>query len=278
MPIKRALRNLLCEPPVRLLAKAMLWNRLAFRYAFKWVALFDALDYPAYALGLQTACRYASLAGVRGFTAIEFGVAGGTGLKELSVYAHRISKESGLEIRVAGFDTGAGLPPSSDYRDAPWLWKPGDFPSDVDLLRRVIPPNTELVLGRIEETFPRWISGGTKLPVGFISVDVDYFSSSSALLKVLGAAETDALLPIVSFYFDDLLQYLTPRSTGEYAAISAFNREHDQRKLDRDDWLRERRPFGESLWLHRMYSLYCFDHPVMVGMAAREQKRLDLVF
>jgi hypothetical protein len=274
--VKRAAQNLFFEPPVRLLIKAMLSNWCARRWVFPWAALFDAVRYPAYALGLQTACRYAKLAGAQGFTAIEFGVAGGNGLRELSLYAEEVSRESGLKLRVAGFDAGGGLPRGTDYRDAPWLWKPGDFPCDVALLRAAIPPSTELVIGPIEETFPRWLSGDPKLPIGFVAMDVDYFSSSWAVLKALGAAEVGSLLPFVSFYFDDMLQYLSPRSTGEYAAVSEFNAAHDQRKLDRDDWLREGRPYGERLWLQRMYSLCCFDHPALRGSRSREVARLDL--
>jgi hypothetical protein len=260
-----------------MLVKGVFSNSVARRWAFKWAALYDAVRYPPYALGLQIACRYADLPGAGGFTAIEFGVASGSGLRELSTYAEKISQESGLEIRVTGFDTGTGLPPSSDYRDAPWLWNSGDFPCEVERLRRSIPPSTELMLGRVEETFPRWLSGGSHLPIGFVSVDVDYYSSTEAILKVFREAEVRSFLPFVSFYFDDMLQYLTPRSTGECAAVTEFNLLSVQRKLDRDDWLCEDRPFGERLWLKRMYSLCCFDHPALSARRCNETARLDLV-
>ena len=275
--MRRFVQNLLFEPPIRLLVKGALSNSLARRWAFNWAALYDALRYPAYALGLQTACRYAQLARVTGFTAIEFGVAGGNGLRELSAYADKISRLSGLEIRVAGFDTGRGLPSNSDYRDAPWLWKSGDFPCDLERLRQSIPPSTELVLGRIEETFPRWLSGESHLPIGFVSVDVDYFSSSQAILRIVESHEVRSFLPFVSFYFDDMLQYLTPRVTGEFAAVTEFNLSSLRRKLDRDDWLSEARPFMERLWLKRMYSLCCFDHPALSYRNHDDVARLDLV-
>ena len=272
----RGLRNLIYEPPVRLLIKIMLSNRLAYRYAFQWAALFDAVRYPAYALGLQTACQYTRLAGARSFTAVEFGVAGGNGLRELTAYAEALRKQTGIDIHVVGFDTGMGLPPSSDYRDVPWLWQSGDFPSDIELLRRSIPAKTELVIGLIEETLPQWLSQRSHPPIGFVSVDVDYFSGSKAVLNALGNADPASLLPFVSFYFDDILRYLTPRSTGEYAAITDFNSSHEWRKLDRDDWISEMRPFGERLWLRRMYSLCCLDHPAMRGQSRSDVARLDL--
>lgn len=275
--INRLLRNLICEPPLRLLIKAALSNSVARKYGFEWAALFDAVRYPCYAVGLQTACKYATLAGASGFTAIEFGVAGGNGLVELSKYAARLSESTGLKIRVVGFDTGSGLPPSTDYRDVPWLWNPGDFPCDISQLRRVLPPEIELVVGRIEETLPRWLGKEVALPIGFVSVDVDFYSGTAAICESLRVADISHLLPFVSFYFDDLLRYLTPRNTGELAAILEFNEKSTDRKLDRDDWLSEDRPFGERMWLRRMYSLCCLDHPAMHGHKGRELARLDLI-
>jgi hypothetical protein len=72
------------------------------------------------------------------------------------------------------------------------------------------------------------------------------------------------------------LRFLTPRSTGELAAISEFNNSFSERKFDRDDWLAEDRPFAERMWLKRMYSLCCFDHPVLQRHQSRAIARLDL--
>jgi hypothetical protein len=239
--------------------------------------LFDAVRYPAYAVGLQIASKYARLAGEAGFTAIEFGVAGGNGLLELSKYAALLSRRTGLKIDVVGFDAGSGLPATSDYRDAPWLWNSGDFPSSVDRLRALLPPETGLVVGRIQNTLPLWIREKRELPIGFVSVDVDLYSGASAICEAMGSADVGCLLPFISFYFDDALRYLTPRSIGELAAVSEFNDKYQNRKFDRDDWISEDRPFGERLWLKRMYSLCCFDHPKMQGHKQREEARLDLI-
>jgi hypothetical protein len=275
--MNRALRSFVCEPPFRLLFKAALTNGIARRYAFGWTALFDAVRYPPYAVGLQTACKYASLAGQPGFTAIEFGVAGGNGLVELSSYAARLSQRTGLKINVAGFDAASGLPMSPDRRDAPWLWNPGDFPSDVDRLRRILPNDTELVLGRIQDTLPSWLDKKLQSPIGFVSVDVDLYSGTAAICEAMGRANVKCLLPFVSFYLDDALRFLTPRATGELAAISEFNERYPDRQFDRDDWITEDRPFAERLWLKRMYSLCCFDHPSMMGHKDRTVARLDLI-
>jgi hypothetical protein len=274
--MNRALRSLVCEPPFRLLFKAALTNGIARRYAFEWAALFDAVRYPPYAVGLQTACKYASLAGETGFTAIEFGVAGGNGLLELSRYAATLSRGTGLKIEVVGFDAISGLPVSPDRRDAPWLWNPGDFPSDVVRLRRMLPPETELVVGRIQDTLPKWLQEESRLPIGFVSVDVDLYSGAAAICEGMANANVKCLLPFVSFYLDDALRFLTPRVTGELAAVSEFNGRYSDRQFDRDDWIAEDRPFAERLWLKRMYSLCNFDHPVMTDHKSRRVARLDL--
>lgn len=275
--MNRALRGLIFEPPFRLLVKAALTNGLARRYAFEWAALFDAVRYPSYAAGLQAACKYAGLAGQKGFTAIEFGVAGGNGLVELCKYAATLSEHTGLKIKVAGFDAGSGLPKTDDRRDAPWVWNPGDFPSDVNRLRRILPPDAEFILGAIQETLPKWINDKLELPIGFVSIDVDLYSSTVAICKTIENVDVRSLLPFVSFYFDDALRFLTPRSTGELAAVAEFNSRNSDRQFDRDDWMTEDRPFAERLWLRRMYSLCCFDHPAMRSHENREVARLDLL-
>jgi hypothetical protein len=239
---------------------------------FEWQVLFDSVRYPNYGLGLFLASRYAKLAGVEAFTAIEFGVAGGTGLVRLAKYARRVSDLTGVRIAVAGFDSGLGLPHTAGRRDAPWLWKPADFHGDADLLRRRLPRGVELVLGEIAETFPQWLRG-CPTPIGFIAADVDYYSSTKAVLDTLSGADVDRLLPLVSCYFDDILRHLVPRCVGEMSAISEFNCAHRDRQFDRDDWLAEVRPYGERLWLKRMYTLYCFDHPAMRAPFDRDAVR-----
>ena len=52
-----------------------------------------------------------------------------------------------------------------------------------------------------------------------MSVDVDYFSSTQAILKIFESSEVRSFHPFISFYFDDTLQYLTLRSTGEFVAV-----------------------------------------------------------
>jgi len=243
--------------------------------AFRWAAYFDAIPYVHYAVGLARAAEFAALFGIRSFSAIELGVAGGNGLMWLSKHARSVSTQTGMTIRVAGFDNATGLPPIADWRDAPWVYSPGEYPCDVDALTKRL-GRSELVLGDIAETLPEWLAQG-HAPVGFLAVDVDYYSSAIAGLKALGSAAPQALLPICESYFDDILCRGMPRFAGEFAAIAEFNKSNSHRQFDRDDSLGEWRPFSERLWLKRMYSFYCLDHPSMQTHRQRQPRRLDLV-
>lgn len=277
----RYLATILSEPPLRLGVRAAL--KVAHRLApnnpaiFQWAANFDALCYTPYAVGLLVAAKYALRAQQSGFTAVEFGVAGGNGLLALSRYAALTSKLTGLEIKVVGFDAAGGLPDTEDIRDAPWHWNSGDFPCHVNLLRSKLPAGTELILGRIEETFPRWLQGPVDFPVGFMSVDVDFYSSARAICQALGKAPACSISPMIQCYFDDYLQPFVPRKVGEAAALHEFNLSNEQRFFDRDDWLSEGRAYAERLWLRRMHTFYSLDHPAMQSRKSRAPERLDLI-
>ncbi|MGI9484529.1 MAG: hypothetical protein ACR2RF_01345 [Geminicoccaceae bacterium] len=47
-------------------------------------------------------------------TAIEFGVAGGSGLLVPEGHAERVVREIGIKIDIVGFDLGSGLPELKD--------------------------------------------------------------------------------------------------------------------------------------------------------------------
>jgi hypothetical protein len=267
-------RFLVSEPPFRLFFRALLKSGLGPWEAAVW---FDALSYTHYAVGLQTAARYASHFGYKSFCAIEFGVAGGNGLVALCDHARQAGKLYGLNIRVVGFDCGDGLPPIQDWRDAPWFYNPGDYPGAVDKLRKRIADRAELVIGDLRESFPTWLNQ-TRDPIGFISVDVDYYCSTKAILDALSKAGCEKMLPVCSVYLDDILCFGVPRCTGELAAVEDFNRGTLFRRFDRADWISERRPYKDSLWLKRMYDFYCFDHPKMQNHLKREAVRKDLAY
>jgi hypothetical protein len=270
---KPRFRAMLNEPPFRFFCRAILKAGVG---TWEQQALFDALPYSQYAAGLQTATRYADTFGEKKFTAIEFGVAGGNGLVSLATHAQQITRHTGIEVDVVGFDTGMGLPAIDDWRDAPWFYSPGDYPGDHPALQRRLDGRAALVLGDIRHTFREWLRGEHRAPIGFVSIDVDYYTSTVGILDGLASCNAEALLPIASVYLDDILCFGVPRCAGELAAVEEFNRNNPSRQFDRADWVSEFRPYREALWLKRLFDLYCFDHPKMKPSGSRQTRRLDL--
>src|ERR1700676_5675989 len=82
-----------------------------------------------YALMLAHGVRASIHSGISRMSAVELGVATGAGLLSLCKAADFFRQDLDVDIRVYGFDTGAGLSePSADYRDHPELFHKGAFP------------------------------------------------------------------------------------------------------------------------------------------------------
>lgn len=222
---------------------------------------FDAVDYPQYAYGVLTACLQAKALGHDRVTVLEFGVAGGNGLLALARAGREIGGEIGVHVDAVGFDTGEGLPMEEDYRDLPYWYGRGDYKMDVAALRARL-GGTRLVLGNIAETVPAFLAGFDLGPIGFCSVDVDYYSSTRDALAIFkGSASTR--LPRVLCYFDDInvgdLAYVTP-GMGQLAAIGEFNQSLSQAELAKVNAVRHNRPI-EAPWNDVIYVFQDFAHP-----------------
>ena len=122
-------------------------------------AAFDLLVRRQHAYGLLKAADEARARGLARVTVVELGVASGTGLLNICELGARITEETGVEFRVAGFDTGEGMPPPADYRDHPELYKEGWFPMDRAALEGRLPANAELHFGPIAETMRAFVDG-----------------------------------------------------------------------------------------------------------------------
>lgn len=218
---------------------------------------------PMYAYGLFRAADLARWCGLRRVTAVEFGVATGTGLLAMVEAAGHVRRETGVEVRVVGFDTAAGLPPPTDHRDHPELWSEGDFAMvNHDELRARLAGRAELVIGDIAETVgPFRQSLAPDAPLGFVSIDVDLYSSTVSALRVFEAADPSLYLPAVSVYLDDVAMFTANRWCGELAAVEEFNAAHELRKFDVDRALPGRRPWPHLNWYARMRVLHVLDHP-----------------
>jgi hypothetical protein len=218
--------------------------------------------FPQYAYGLLQAAFLASGLSYPSVAALELGVAGGNGLLELERLAAAIGGESGLDIEVSGFDLGTGMPLPLDHRDMPYIWQRGFFTMDEPLIRSRL-TSARLILGDIAGTGNEFIATSTA-PVGFISFDFDYYSSTVAAMRALLDADPEHYLPRVLCYFDDTVgphEELHSEFTGEMLAIREFNDAHPDRKIAKINGLGRKLPDETEPWVEGMYVLHIFDHP-----------------
>lgn len=239
------------EPPFRIVVRAVL-KRL--KVSVRTRALWELSKRPAYLLGVLTAAEQALKQKVPEISVIEFGVAGGDGLVALQNEAEAVEWETGVRIQVYGFDTGSqGLPAFiGDYRDHPDAWRPGDYPMDSAALRTRLSPRTTLILGNVRDTIRTFYKDYRPPPVGFVSFDLDLYSSTRDALQIFSLPEK-RMLWNVPLYFDDIEFLFNHRFAGELLAIHEFNRDNERVKIDRWHGVRMNRPFPERPFLEKLY-------------------------
>jgi hypothetical protein len=221
---------------------------------------FDLVVRQQFAFPLLHAAELARQMGVQQLVAMEIGVASGAGLLNICGITERITKETGVRFRIIGFDTGKGMPPPIDYRDLPELWQEGDFPMDERALRMKLPQNAELAIGPLKETIPAVLESITADErVGFVSIDVDYYSSTVEALKIFSGAP-NLYLPRVLLYLDDIIVEPISPWTGELLAINEFNAGQKLRKIAPFPFLRSRRIFQRARWIDQIYFCHVHDH------------------
>lgn len=224
---------------------------------------FDVIDRAQYAYGILKAADYAKSQGLETVTIIEFGVAFGGGLMNMVDISRKVTKETGVRFKIFGFDTGKGLPEPQDYRDHPELYRKGDYPMNFDALSAALPENAELVLGDISETVYDFSKNINPLePIGFVSIDVDYYSSTKHALKIFESSNPECYLPITLTYFDDIRLESHNRFCGELLAISELNKRNELRKLEHNRFIESSRRFRHARWIKNMYFLHVLDHPI----------------
>jgi len=215
-------------------------------------------DRKHYALGLAHGVLMAQQCGYDKLTAIEFGVGEGGGFRSLIHGAEYFRNQFGIDIEVYGFDNATGLPPPQGYRDHPELWHAGQFRlPDVDAMRATLPPWAHLVIGDIADTVTAFMEEYEKndYKIGFISVDVDYYTSTGSTLKVLDMSPKN-YVPAVPMYFDDIKWHITfSKYAGQELAIEEFNEQHELRKLESK----------ENFQIENLYVCHIFDHPMRTG-------------
>ena len=160
------------------------------------------------------------------YSMLEFGVAGGRTFQLLLHFRDVWLRRMRLQNRVHayGFDTFEGLPPARGG-DTSAPWRPGDFHSDADEIRRKLARegfgDFTLVKGLFKDTLATQVEAFAASPPVFVSVDCDYYSSTIDIF--------DALLPDLAphgclFYFDDVSIDFYSDLSGELKAIAEVNR------------------------------------------------------
>jgi hypothetical protein len=214
-----------------------------------------------YAFGALEAADIAKACDLSGVTLIEVGVASGAGLMNLALIADRVSKETGIHCEVHGFDSGTGMPAPVDYRDHPNLYAPGDFAMDADALRSVLPAGCELHLGPLNATIPRFLERvRPNAPIGFVALDVDYWSSTVDALELF-KDHPEKYLPRTIVYVDDIALVEHNSAAGATLAIAEFNQAMPRRRLEPNTFLENHRIFRRPAWIKQTMFLHVLDHP-----------------
>jgi hypothetical protein len=208
--------------------------------------------------------RCADQARTRGLncvTIVEFGVAAGAGLLNMAEIASRVTRETGVEFRIIGFDTAVGMPPPVDYRDHPDLYREGDFQMDERRLRESMPPGVELVIGDLKDTAKTLGNLITpECPLGYVCVDVDFYSSTTYALNCL-EGPPELFLPMTYIYLDDLEDEAHNSKCGELLALAEFNQKMPRRVIERPTFLRGYRVMKGARWIDHIFVYHVLDHP-----------------
>lgn len=264
------LRHFLSIPGTRKLWTSYPFGSVATRVRF------GIWSRPHYAFGTWTSAQLARALGLKKMSVIEFGVAGGNGLVALEEIAAAVSADVGIDISVHGFDSGEGLPAPVDYRDLPYVWGHGFYKMDVEKLKARL-KGARLWMGDVSETVPRFLREAADAPVGFISFDLDFYSSTKNAFTLFNAPP-ETRLPRTFCYFDDVIYpeaALHNPYIGELCAIREFNEEHEKKKICPYPHLTWQRDHAAA-WNEQIYVMHDFEHPLYTrnitpqGQAHRE--------
>jgi hypothetical protein len=272
---RRKISNVLDAGPRQAIRRASIERHGTFRQK----EAHGLISRPNYAYGMLRAADMARFVGKQKATVCEFGVATGNGLMNMVELAAIIHKETGVELRVVGMDSGQGLPIVEGYEDHPEIWSPGDFAmTNRDDLRRRVGDRAELIFGDIADTIDGFVASlDESAPLAFISVDVDIYTGSKSALRSL-TGKPELCTPAVSIYLDDTQFFFANRWCGELRAIEEFNEQNAMRKIDEDRSLPGHRPDAITYWYRSMYVCHILDHELRTRPQKREGLSLEQHF
>lgn len=122
--------------------------------------------------------------------------------------------------------------------------------------------NTNLIIGPISETISEFQKKDfSEVPIGFISIDVDYYFSTVEALEILKSNAINMPLHVL-LYLDDI-EFLNHNSwCGEHAAVNEFTVEFPYRPIERHTFLRGHRIFKNARWIDHISQCHVLDHPI----------------
>ena len=244
------------------------------RYSPEFLLDSQAIARPHYAYCMLHAARLAKRLGINRISAIEFGVAGGNGLKFMCDFAGDVARTVGVEIDCYGFDTGVGMPPPEGPLDLPYWFREAQYRMDEPALRAKAPTG-RLVIGDVRATAGNFLDAHKPAPIGVMFQDMDYWSSTNAALSVLARStlRPECFMPRVFMYFDDIIgseiEMYGPFN-GQLASIAEFNAAHPDMKVHLNQNLL---PKTHLAYRHQIYYAHLFSHPryaTYVGGDAQE--------
>ncbi|MBF0196282.1 MAG: hypothetical protein HQL32_01160, partial [Planctomycetes bacterium] len=98
-------------------------------------------------------------------------------------------------------------------------------------------------------------------PIGFISFDLDQYTSTVQAFELL-KADPQLLLPRIHCHFDDIVGFTFGHHNGERLAISEFNDSFKNRQISKLFGAKFYVPKEEkdSLWVEKIYLTHIIDH------------------
>lgn len=234
-----------------------------------------AVNRPHYGYCVYHAAGLAKKLGHQRMGIIEFGVAGGNGLRNLEYHAESTAKALAIDIEIFGFDSAKGLPEPQDYRDLPYHWRQGFYAMDQEAIKSKL-RKSKLILGNVSDTVPSFFDRFAPPPIGAVFFDLDYFSSTNAALGLFDAKPCH-FLPRVFCYFDDVIGgeiELYNDYTGQRASINEFNAKHQNVKLGKAYHLLAKS--APARWYHQIWISHFFEHQDYGSFISNEDQQLRI--
>lgn len=171
-----------------------------------------------------------------GVSLVELGVWKGDGLSFIVRIAEHLTKRIGMNYKVYGFDSFEGLPNFGGYEDHHEIWKSGQYGAAhvYNKMIKIFKNKAVLVKGDVRDTVEDFLVNQLDInyPIGFISLDLDMYSSSKAGLKILEDVNPNKYIPTVLMIVDDQDYLITYNDwCGEGLAIREFNESNEFRKI-----------------------------------------------